>query len=235
MRRFIPVFVFILLLSACQSHQAVDLAPEEILLRSSERIRSLGGFHVSFLRTGAPAYLDYEGTLSFSRLDGNYVAPDRIQAKVKVIAPGIVVEVDVISISRMQWQTNVITGQWELLPEDWGFNPASLFESRNGLPAILIADLSDLQVSKDELDEMPGKALYLLTARLDGKNLFALSNGLIGPDAMDAQIWIDPQTFDIHRVVLGEHAQDAERERTWQIDFWDFDKAIDIQVPESQP
>lgn len=231
MKRFIAVFVFILLFSACQSHQAVDLSPGEILLRSSERLQSLGGFHVSLLRSGAPAYLDTAGTLSFSRLDGNYVAPDSIQAKVKVIAPGIVVEVDVISIDRIQWQTNVITGQWEQLPEDWGFNPANLFESQSGLPAILISDLSDLRVSKGELDEMPGKALYLLTARLDGKNLYTLSNGLIGPDAMGAQIWVDPKTFDLHRVILTEHAKDAEIERTWRIDFWDFDKVVDIQPP----
>jgi hypothetical protein len=235
MRRFLSVLVLILLLSACQSNQAVDLTPAEILLRSSQRLQSLGGFHVSLLRTGAPAYLDTGGTLSFSRLDGNYVAPDSIQAKVKVVTPGIVVEVDVISIARVQWQTNPITGQWEQLPEDWGFNPASLFEAQSGLPAILISDLSDLQVSKGELDEMPGKVFYLLTARLGGKNLYTLSNGLIGPGDMDAQIWIDPQTFDLHRVLLIEYAQDAELERTWQIDFWDFNKVIDIQAPLNQP
>jgi len=219
-------------LVACSANPSPELSPQEILERSAERMQTLKGFQVSINRSGAPAFLDYGQTLSLSRLDGYYVAPDRVQANVRVIAPGIVVVVDVISIGSIQWQTHVITGQWEQLPEDWGFNPATLLEAESGLPAILITDLSDLQLSADaELDEMPGKKLFLIKGMLAGETLYNLSNGMIGPDEMDAQIWIDPVTYDLQRAILSEHPGTADAERIWQIDFWDFDQVIDIQPP----
>jgi hypothetical protein len=233
MRRYLLILFMLLFLTACRAESTAELTPQEILTRSAQRMQELMGFQVSIDRSGASAFLDYNQTLSFSKLSGHYVAPDRVQATVRVIGPGIVVEVEVISIGSTQWQTNIITGQWEQLPEDWGFNPATLLEAEHGLPAILIADLSNLQVNQDaELDEMPGKKLYLLSGILAGETLYDLSNWLIGPDAMNAQIWIDPQTFDLHRAVLIEHAGDSDLERTWQIDFWDFDSTIDIQPPQ---
>lgn len=232
MRRYLLLTLLLLLLASCKSEQAPPPAAEQILAQSAQRMQSLKGFQVSIDRDGAPAFLDYEQTLSLSRLSGHFVAPDRIQAVVRVIAPGIVVEVDVVSIGKIQWQTNVITGQWEQLPEEWGFNPATLLEGESGLPAILIADLSALQLSEGaELEEMPGKKMYFLQGTLAGETLYDLSNWLIGPGPMDAQIWIDPETYDLHRAILTEHAGDPDLERTWQIDFWDFDSVIEIEPP----
>ncbi len=232
MRRIILLLLILLLPTACRANHAPEMTPQEILQHSAERMQSMKGFRVSIDRSGASAFLDYEHTLSLSTLNGHFIAPDRIQAEVRVIAPGFVVAVDVISIGNLQWQTNVITGEWEQLPEDWGFNPATLLAAETGLPAILISDLSDLQVNQNaQLDEMPGKKLYLITGKLDGETLYDLSNWLIGPDVMDAQIWVDPQTFELHRAVLIEYAGEAEKERRWQIDFWDFDQVVDIQPP----
>ena len=58
------------------------------------------------------------------------------------------------------------------------------------------------------------------------------SPSTIGPDPVDAKIWIDPESFDVHRAILTEFAGDAEKERTWQIDFWDFGNTVEIEAPE---
>ena len=222
-----------LLLSACAAQQVPGISAAEALRQSAERMETLQGFQFSISRSGAPAFLDSEGMLSLSKMEGNFVAPDKVQATVRVITPGLVIAIDVISIGATQWQTNPITGQWEQLPPDWGFNPSSLLEAKAGLPAILIADLTDLSLSADaELEEMPGKKLLLISGRLDGKNLYELSNWLIGPDVMQAQIWVDPQTLDLQRALLSEHAGDPQNERTWQIDFWNFNQLIDILPPD---
>ena len=234
--RKILFFLIIILicapLTACARNDLPQLAPEEILSRSAERMSSLQGFHLLFDRSGAPAFLDSGETLSLSKMEGHYDAPDRVKATVRVIAPGIVADVDVISIGSIQWQTNVYTGEWEELPANWGFNPGTLFDQKIGLQAILLADVSQLNLQEmQELDEMPGKKLYALSGKLSGDTIFSLSNGLIGPDEMDIQIWIDPKTFDLHRVVLSEHLGDTEKERFWQFDFWDFDKTEGINPP----
>ena len=78
---------------------------------------------------------------------------------------------------------------------------------------------------------MPGKKLYLVTGKMAGENLFDLTT-IIGPEPVDAQIWIDPDTFDVHRAILTEFAGDSEKERTWKIDFWDFGNTVEIEAPD---
>ena len=112
MKRIILWILMVILLAGCSANQAEELSPVEILLKASEQMKSLQGFQVAIETTGAPAYLDQDGTLTLSKLDGHYVAPDKVQANVRVIVPGIVVQVNVISIGEELWQTNVITSQW---------------------------------------------------------------------------------------------------------------------------
>jgi hypothetical protein len=234
MRWLSPVLMILLVLSACSGSPTPEFTPEEIVSRSAARMVTLSGFDLIFDRSGAPAFLDYDETLSLSKMEGHYDAPDKVRATVRVIAPGFVVEVDVISVGRIQWQTNVITGEWEQLPEDWGFNPSTLFDPEFGLGAILSADLLELELlGLEELDEMPGKKLYAISAVLTGENIFDLSNWLIGPDAMDVKIFIDPDTFDLHRTILIEHQGNEELERIWTIDFWNFDTVENIEPPET--
>lgn len=234
MRWLLPVLMILLVLTGCSGTLTPEFTPEEIISRSADRMKTLSGFDLLFDRSGAPAFLDYEEILSLSKMEGHYDTPDKVRATVRVIAPGFVVDVDVISIGRIQWQTNVITGEWEQIPEDWGFNPSALFDPEFGLGAILTTDLSELELlGLEELDEMPGKKLYAISATLTGENIFDLSNGLIGPDAMHAKIFIDPETFDLHRTILIEHQGDEELERIWTIDFWNFDTVENIEPPET--
>ncbi|MCJ7622995.1 MAG: LppX_LprAFG lipoprotein [Anaerolineaceae bacterium] len=234
MRWLFPLLTILLVLTGCSGTPTPEFTPEEIIFRSAERMKSISGFELLFDRSGASAYLDYEETLSLSKMEGHYDAPDKVRATVRVIAPGFVVDVDVITVGRTQWQTNVFTGEWEQLPEDWGFNPSTLFDPEFGLGAILTADLSDVELlGLEELEEMPGKKLYTISAVLAGENIFDLSNWLIGPDDMDAKIYIDPDTFDLHRTILTEHQGDEELERIWTIDFWNFDTVENIEPPET--
>jgi len=232
MKRLFLSLLIVLLLTGCGGKKTADLSPLEILMKTSEKMKTLQGFQVAIETSGAPAYLDLEGTLAISGMEGHYVAPDNVQATVRVIAPGLVVEVEVISIGEDIWQTNVFTGQWEEIPDNWGFNPSSLLEANAGFPAMLATDITELQLTKDvELEEMPGKKLYLISGEMKGDKLYDLT-ALIGPDPIDAQIWIDPDTFEVQRAILHESAGDPENERTWQIDFWDFNNTIEIEAPD---
>ena len=232
MRWRIPFLIILFFsLTSCSSPPTPELTPEEIISQSADRMLSLSGFDLLFDRSGAPAYLDYEETLSLSKMEGHYDSPDRVQAIVRVIAPGFVIDIDVISVGRSQWQTNVITGEWEQIPEDWGFNPSMLFDPQVGLQAILTTDLTEMEIGQEELEEMPGKILYAITGRLGGDNIYELSNWLIGPDAMDVKVYIDPESYDLHRTKITEHRGDEDLERIWTIDFWNFDTIEGIEPP----
>jgi len=157
-------------------------------------------------------------------------------ATVRVIGPAIITDVDVISVAEIQWQTNVVTGKWEELPPNWGFNPAVLFDDDIGIQAVLLADLSEIALAEPENlaeSDGPDELLYSVTAVASGENIYQMSGYLIGPEPVTLQLWIRPETFELVRIVVHEPEPDSEEgESTWQIDISHYDELIDIQPPE---
>jgi hypothetical protein len=222
--------VFFLFLTACGGNDTpTDLPPDEIVARAAARMEALPGFRFVIDRSGAPAFVDPDQTISFGGAVGDYVAPDRARATVRVILPGLVTELNVISIGAVQWETNVATGQWDELPPNWGFNPAALFDQEVGLPTILAEDLTEAALVG--AGKIGGMELYLLTGTVAGERPFRLSNGLIGPEPLAAQLWIAPETFELHRLVVTEAAVGADEPSVWQIDFSEFERVVEIAPP----
>ncbi|MCA9953182.1 MAG: LppX_LprAFG lipoprotein [Ardenticatenaceae bacterium] len=225
----------LLLFSACSDPSLPDIPAEELVQRAAERMKESDGFQFVIARDGAPAFLDPGETLSFRRATGAFVAPDRALATVRVIGPGIITDVDVISVAEIQWQTNVVTGDWEELPPNWGFNPAVLFDDDIGIQAVLLADLSQVALAEPENlaeSDGPDELLYSVTAVASGENIYQMSGYLIGPEQVSIQLWIRPETFELVRIVVREPEPNYEdQESIWQVDISHYDELIDIQPP----
>jgi hypothetical protein len=193
----------------------------------------LEGFHFLIDRSGAPAFLSEAQSVSFRRAEGDFVAPNAAQANVRVIAPGLIVDVQAISLEGRYWETNVVSGEWQEFPAEQGFNPAVLFEPQTGIPIILREDLRELAlIGVAELEEMPGLKLYEIHGQLDGERIYQLSYGLIGPDLLDVQVWIEPNTFYLHRMTLTGTTPGQEEPTFWQVDMWNFGSVTQILPPE---
>lgn len=230
----LPIVVLASLLASCGRSSLPELTPDQIISSSAERMNGLDGFHYTIDRTGAPAFLDKDETISFRQAEGYYVAPDRSQATVRIITPGLVTEVNVISIGDTQWQTNVMSTQWEQLPPNWGFNPAVLFDPNIGIQSILAADVTELQLLEpEELEEGPEGLLYVLEGSLDGGRIHELSYRLIGPELLEVRLWIVPETFELARAVVTESGSGEDEPSVWQVDFSRFDEVVDIEPPSS--
>ncbi|MCA9971160.1 MAG: LppX_LprAFG lipoprotein [Anaerolineales bacterium] len=225
--------LFLLLLAACADDPPPP-APDEIITQMSAALAAQQSFHFAIDRSGAPAYVDPGNTLSFRHAEGDFLAPDKAQAAVRVNLPGIVTEISLISIGPIQWQTNVLTGRWEELPPNWGFNPTVLFDEAEGLPAILAADLQDVALAGTEtLEDGPDAALYHLTGSVAGDRLFEMSGGLIGPETVSVDLWVAPETFLPQRIVVVEPEPERDEPSVWQVDFSQFNQEIEITPPTS--
>jgi hypothetical protein len=221
-----------LLLSACGKATPVPLPPEEIVLDTIARLQETSGFHFVIERSGAPAFLDVDHSISIRRMEGDFMAPDRVQAEVRIIAPGLVTELEVIGIGDTQWQTSILSGEWQQLPPEWGFNPSIFFDANSGLLPILEADLVDLEwIGNVELEDAPGTLLYALSGRVQGGRIYELTYGLIGPQALEVTMWIVPETFELFRMLIVDQKQGEEEATLWTLDFWEYDQYIDIQPP----
>lgn len=233
MSRILPLILIFLLLVACGEPNLPDLPPAEIVQNSAMQMQSLPGFRFAIAREGAPAFVDPpDNVLSFRRAEGDYAAPDRAQAVVRVIAPGLVTDVNVISVDAVQWQTNPLSGQWEELPPNWGFNPTVLFDRDVGLQTILANDTRDLQlVGGEKLEGGPNQTLYAITGTVAGERLAQMSNGLIGNKPADIQLWVVPETFELVRVILTETDTGTDENRVWQVDFSQWGEVKEIAPP----
>lgn len=230
MKRILLLLLLLITVLGCRN-SAPPPTPEEIVTQAATRLSDTAGFHFAIELSGAPAFVDPpDNLLAFRRAEGDFAAPDRAQAVVRVIAPGLVTEVSVISVGDVQWQTNVLTGAWEALPPNFGFNPAVLFDEAVGLPLILQEDVSELTfVDTESLEDGPNGRFYHLTGRVAGERLFTMSSGLIGPATSDLDLWVTPETFELVRVTLTE--PDVGEPSVWQVDFSQYDEAAPIEPP----
>lgn len=218
--------------TACRPPATVFLEPQEVVAQSVQRMKILSGFRFSIDRTGGLAFIDSSQSLAFRRAEGDFVAPDRAQATIRVIAPGLVTEVEIVSIGDIQWETHPLTGSWQQLPPNWGFNPASLFDAETGIQPLLETDLSDLGfVGFEELEEVPGVALIALEGQMAGDRLNRLSFGLLNSATKLIKLWIMPETYELYRLRIIEPAQTGDEDRVWQVDFWNFDQEVEIVPP----
>lgn len=232
--RFILFLLFTsLLVSACNQTEPETLPAEQIVANSAERMISLDGFKFGFDISGAPVFLDVDQKFSLASAEGYYVAPDKAIAAVRVLAPGLVTEVDILSVSQEQWLSGLVSDEWTALPPDWGFNPATLVDAENGFIAALTSDLSGLQLAgMSKLDGGPDQELYMITGTMDSSRISQLSQGLIGSGTLSVQLWIAPETYELYRVVINsEPSTEAGEATVWQVDFSEFDETVDIAPP----
>jgi len=230
---WVCLVTFGILLAGCSSSKIQNLSPEEIISRSNDRMKGLKGFEYLIQRTGALVFFDYEETIAFSRAEGQYVSPDRVFAKVRVIMPGLVTEVNIISIGGIQWETNLLTGKWQSTDPLYSFNPSILFNANNGIQFILANDVvNPVLVGLEGLPEIPGRKSYSIEATMPGDNAYDITFGMIDKDLLRVTLWVDTKTFDLNRIIVIDPANPGDDEdTTWQIDFWNFDTTFDIQEP----
>jgi lipoprotein LprG len=231
--RLIILLTLFLLLAGCGKAGLKDLPVSEIVKLSSERMTTLSGFEFIIDRSGEPVFLDGNDTISFKRAEGQFNAPDRVYANVRLITPGLVTEVQIISIAGTQWETNFLTGNWQNADPLYSFNPSIIFDPNHGIQSILANDLVDPVLSgMDEIDELPGRELYLVEASVEGSRPHEMSLGLIDDETLQVKLWIDPDTYDLHRILIVDPKNPDQSEDTnWQIDFWNFDANFEIEPP----
>ena len=228
----LAILAGLFMLSACGPRIDMSIAPEQIIAKTSERMQSLTGFSFLLDSTGAQAFLDEQHYYEFSQMEGDFTAPDRLQAEIRIITPGLVTDIKTICIGEQQYETNFATGAWILLPPNQSFDPMLLFNPETGVQSIA-NDLTDLKLEGlEELETMPSQKLYVVTGQLEGRHLYDLSYGMMTDGRMIAKLWIDPVTFDLYRMEMTEQTGSPDGEKIWVIEFWNIDETVEIEPPD---
>lgn len=213
------------LLAACLPSASPPLTARQIASQSAARMVALRSLHFTIEVKGASKPIDPLGQLLLRRAEGDVVRPDRAQSRIRVALAGVIVEIQAISIGDTLWLTNPVTRRWEQAPPGWSYNPAVLFDSRQGLTSLL--ERAALERAPDE--SLDGKAHYRLTGELAGSELAPMTAGMI-TGAVRFTLWIGADDFLLRRVHLTESGPGSEPTE-WDIVLSGFERPVTIEPP----
>ncbi|RRR72793.1 MAG: LppX_LprAFG lipoprotein [Candidatus Viridilinea halotolerans] len=233
MRSFLLIAILFILAScsvANETPQAEALTPRELSAAIGQA--TLASESVSFALTlsGRPVPLDTSGLMQLNRMQGDLLRPDGVVATLRVIlGASAVADLRTISFAGRQYLTNPLTRQWMCLDPAMTFDPAILFAPDQGIEYLLQEGFTDVAlVGTEELD---GREHYHLRGTLDAAQLQTISLGLLGRDAVSAELWADSTTMQLTRLVLVDGEVESEDATTWTLTFSDYGKTVDVRAP----
>jgi hypothetical protein len=201
-----------------------------ILEASSQRLAETQSLHFS-LSVDGTTYIDDGRTIQLDSAEGNVVRPDKVEASFKAEIAGLAIStIQLITVGDQSWTTNIITGDWEPAPTEFGYDATVLFSDTEGLGYIMLNAVDPVLLPDEELD---GRDVYHIQTVGD--------SALIGPVTSDTMIgypvgidvWIDEETYDVVKVVLVEApTPEKDEPATWTIELSQQNEEMTIEPPE---
>ncbi len=198
--------------------------PAEMLSKSGDAVLAMTSAKFKLTREGAPAALDAQSNMTFSEVTGEYQAPDRVSAQVKVTVFGSVLEIQLLWLPEGDYMSNPLTGQMGPLPANTAFNGAALFQA-GGIPAVLKGGIQNPTLVGTETVE--DAVAYHFSGTADGAVLSPLTAGALTAGTLyPVDIWVEKDTFNLVRFHIAEPDGNG-----WLIEVYDINVAVDIQAP----
>lgn len=220
-----------MLLTAC-GPALPDLPPNDIVTRAGQAMLQVPSFHFKIEIAGSPVYLNRVTALQLRSAEGDFGRPDRMGVHLKVIAAIAAAEMDMIAIGNEQYITSILTGKWEVLPPEFGFNPAVMFDPKVGLEQVLSGGIDDANLAG--IETIDSVNVYHIKGTLDGARVQGMSGGLISAGRVDAEVWVEGSTFLPRKAIVADRSADPQKPTTWTLTFGSFGKTVDIAAPKVQ-
>lgn len=229
--RVVIAVSFSLLTASCGSETTATTLPPEpdaVLEAAADAMGEVKYVRFKIERSGAPVYIDNLDTLNFSDAEGQFEGPSSANAVVTLSVGTINAQIGAIAIDGVTWLTNPITGEWENAPDGYDFDPTTLFDPELGWKPLLAQGLSDVEwIGEDSKNSEPR---YHIRAVADENRVALILAGLINKQAVDLDMWIDPETGYVREAELSTVYEGQTSD--WFIEFSEFDEPIRIDPPD---
>ena len=200
------------------------VTPNVLVEQAAAKTAALKSVTFELVRVGEPVLLDPTSGIRFSTAGGEYQAPDRVSARVKVTAGGAVLPLDMRWLPEGFYSSNPFTGVLEKQPAAPGFNPATLVRSE--LAGLLRSSLRNLTLVGTE--KIGSAEAHHIRAEADGTNLRALTGGVVAPGLHTVDLYIDVATSQLLRLV---DAEPSGSPNGWRLELSNFDRPVEIKAP----
>ena len=237
--RYLLIVLTLLLGAACTTNNATEAPPDpiELITEASDNIRASETFRMDVQRTGASYFVETDlGNVDFKRAVAQYVAPNILQASVRVIAAGLPADVDIFSHGDNQWFRNTIltANTWFNAPFAIGFNPEKLISEDTGFQMALHSLIGLVYEGREELED--GTPVHHLSGTAHGEDITALMANMVeATGEVLVDVFIDRNLLIPVRFVIVQPntiTEDEPQPTTWTVDVFDVNAEPEIDGPD---
>jgi hypothetical protein len=201
------------------------LTTQEIISSAGQKMDDLTSFHFILDQTGGgtPIAMGIE----MNNAVGDIVKPDKLKTTITGTAMGMSLRVDVITLGDKTYMTNPLSGQWELLPNE--FKVLSVFDPNSGIAAIMKGVSSPAKVGEEDSG---GILCYHLSGTIDSGNLGAITGSSVQGVPVSTDVWIGKDDFLPRQIKLVGKITEGEKDgivRTLSLS--NFDQPVNIEKP----
>ena len=221
----------LLLVSISAQAADADLTATEILTLASARLAQTKTVHFD-LDIDGETFIDDAKTIQLLEAEGDLARPDRVATAFRARLLGAAtVTIELITIGDESWTTNLLTGNWEIAPAEFGYDPSILFDDQNGLGPVM-GKVTDVERQDD--DKVDDREAYHVKAIVEQEIIDDLTAGTMKGSPVAVELWIDRETNDLLRAKLAEPStEDIKHPATWTLTISDHDRDVTIETPET--
>ena len=183
------------------------------------------------LAVDGDTYIDDLNQMRLIKAKGSLQRPGKVEVEFQIELFGSGnISIKMITVDGKAYSTDLLTGKWGPAPEEFGYDPSLLFDTKGGLGPV-VSKLTDTSVTGSE--KIDGRDCWKLTGTADKASIDFISAGTMIGNAFQATLWIDKENGQLRRIVLAEPADNGkDRPATWTMELSDYDdSSIDIQAP----
>ncbi|HWV25409.1 MAG TPA: LppX_LprAFG lipoprotein [Thermomicrobiales bacterium] len=206
-----------------------DADVAEVLKNASERLAATDSMRFDMTVKGT-TLIDSRGTMHLLSAKGVMARPDKVDVEFQIRVLGAqTISIRMITIGDQSWTTDIVTGKWIDAPEEFGYNPAVLYDNQNGLGPVM-GKINDARIA--ETGSIDGRDAYHVTGTASQGVMRPLTSGTMKGDPIVLDLWIDGETWDLLRVVVTEPENSGSDDpATWTMNLSDFNQKVDIEPP----
>jgi hypothetical protein len=203
-----------------------SLTAAQIISQASDKLDAVNSFHCTLDQTGGGTPIG--SGVEMTKVDGDIVKPDKLQATLTGTISGMSVTIKMISVGTVTYMTNPLSNSWEQLPTEFAI--LSVFNPSTGVTAIMrgitgLTKLSDAQSA--------GVNCYHLSGNIDSANLSPITGSSVPGTAIGVELWIGKDDLLVRSIKLTGQITATEAPgiiRT--LNLSNFNETLNIALPQ---